>query len=217
MRRTLEAEWMDDPALERRLHVEALQGLARLNRISRAADAIWKPLARLARTHGELSVLDLACGGGDIVRELRARAAEAKLPLRIEGCDRSAIAVEHAGAQGFFVRDVVRDFPGGYDVYLTSLFLHHLPEDEAAKLLRSMATGRAFFVSDLRRTGAGRLLATFFSRLLTRSPVVRQDAPLSVRNAFTIEEAEDLVRRAKIEGATVRKQWPQRFLISWEG
>ena len=216
MRRTLEAEWMDDPALERRLHVEALEGLARLNRVSRAADALFKPLARLARRHGELSVLDLACGGGDVVPALRSRADRAGLRLRIEGCDRSAVAVEHAGAPGFFVRDVVRNFPSGYDVYLSSLFLHHLPEEEAADLLRSMAKARAFLVSDLRRTATGEFLARLGSQLFTRSPVVHRDAPLSVRNAYSMEEAKALLERAEITGATIRTQWPQRFLISWE-
>jgi SAM-dependent methyltransferase len=216
VKRTLEAEWMDDPALERRLHVEALEGLARLNRVSRAASALWKPLAGLARRHGELSVLDLACGGGDVVRALRERAERTGLPLRIEGCDRSALAIELAGAPGFFVRDVVHDFPSGYDVYLSSLFLHHLPEEDAVVLLRSMAGGRAFFVSDLRRTRMGHALAGFGARIFTRSPVVQRDAPLSVRNAYSMEEAAALVRRAEIENATISKQWPQRFLLSWE-
>lgn len=216
MKRTLHAEWMDDPGLERRLHEEALAGLARLNRFTRAAEALWDPLADLARRHGELRVLDLACGGGDIVRSLRDRARRAGLPLRIEGCDRSALAVELAGEPGFFVRDVVLDFPAGYDVYVSSLFLHHLPDDQAVALLRGMATGRAFLLSDLRRTRLGHMMARLGSLFLTPSPVVRQDAPQSVRNAFTAEEARVLLDRAGIRGARIGMQWPQRFLISWE-
>ncbi|MHC4938045.1 MAG: methyltransferase domain-containing protein [Planctomycetota bacterium] len=202
---------MDDPALESGLHDQALDGIARINRFSRAAAALWPSLKpwRGAR------VLDLACGSGDVVHALRARAAEEGVDLRIEGCDRSPRAVELAG-EGFFIRDVVDDFPAGYDVYLASLFLHHLNEEQAVALLRNMAGGRAFFVSDLRRTRLGYLMARWGARLLTRSPVVRNDAPLSVRNAFSIVEVEGLLARAGIDGATIRRQWPQRFLLSWE-
>ncbi|MHC4847697.1 MAG: class I SAM-dependent methyltransferase, partial [Planctomycetota bacterium] len=133
-----------------------------------------------------------------------------------EGCDRSARAVEQAGGTPFFVRDVIRDFPEGYDVYLAGLFLHHLTEEEAVELLRNMARGTALLVSDLRRTRLGYLLARWGSRCITRSPVVHKDAPQSVRNAFSISEARDLLTRAGIEGAHVERQWPQRFLISWE-
>ncbi len=216
MRRSLEAEWMDDPALEGRLHDQALRGVARINRFSRAATALQRPLADLARRHGELRVLDLACGSGDVVHALTAFAARNRIPLRIEGCDRSVRAVEQAGGAPFFARDVIRDFPEGYDVYLASLFLHHLTGEEAVGLLRNMAQGKALLVSDLRRTRLGYLLARWGSRCITRSPVVRKDAPQSVRNAFSMGEARALLARAGIEGASVERQWPQRFLISWE-
>jgi len=215
--RTLEAEWMDDPGLERRLHEQALAGLARLNRASRAAAALWKPLSDLARRHGRLRVMDLACGGGDVANDLARRARRNGLPLEIAGCDRSALAVARAGGEpAFFVRDVVRDFPEGYDVYLASLFLHHLNDEEAVALLRGMSSGRAFLVSDLRRTWLGEQLARVGARLFTRSPVVHADAPRSVRNAYEIDEVRGLLARAGIEGARIRKTWPQRFLVSWE-
>ena len=166
-----------------------------------------------------MRVLDLACGSGDIVRALARRARRQGIVLDIAGCDVSPRAVQVARAGGsaeFFVSDVLGDgFPGGYDVYLSSLFMHHLRDDNAVELLRRMATGRAFLLSDLRRTRIGYLLARCGTPFITRSPVVRNDAPVSVHNAYSIPEAGELLSRAGVVGARIDKQWPQRYLISW--
>lgn len=205
---------MDDPDLDGTRHREALRGLARLNTVSRSAKTVHAALRRLG---GRLRVLDLAAGGGDVTAGVARLAGPA---LSIEGCDRSPRAVSHARARApgvrFFVHDVVRDGPPpGYDVYVASLFLHHLAEDEAVRLLRGMAQGRALLVNDLRRSRAGHLAARVVPRLLTRSPVVHADARRSVENAFSLAEARALAEKAGLGGATVARRWPFRFLLAW--
>ena len=89
------AEWMDDPAIPAAEHAHALQGLARLNAISRAHRLIWPPLHALARRVGRpLQVLDVASGGGDLPRRLDALARRAGVELHWILSDRSRQAVE---------------------------------------------------------------------------------------------------------------------------
>jgi len=52
-------------------------------------------------------------------------------------------------------------------------------------------------------------------RLLSRSPIVHFDGPVSVQGAFRMDEALDLAARAGLDGATIRRSWPERFLLSW--
>src|SRR5438128_111546 len=52
--------------------------------------------------------------------------------------------------------------------------------------------------------------------LWSRSEVVHVDGPRSVEGAYTPEEALELAKRAGLRGATVRRSWPCRFLLSWE-
>ena len=99
-RRTLESEWMDDPGLDVRQHDEALAGLARINQVSGTVRALWKPLRALARRHGPLRVMDLACGGGDLAVALAALARHAQVPIEMYGCDRSARALRSASSDG---------------------------------------------------------------------------------------------------------------------
>ena len=142
------------------------------------------------------------------------------------GCDVSPRAIEfarrraeRAGAKvEFFERDVLAaPLPDGFDAIICSLFLHHLNDDQAVEMLRRMAAASRHLVAanDLRRSMAGLLLAYAASKTLTRSDVVRVDAPLSVRAAFTIAEARAIAERAALGGATVKPRWPQRFLLCW--
>ena len=67
----------------------------------------------------------------------------------------------------------------------------------------------------LRRNRVGYLMAWFGCRLLTRSPIVRVDGPLSVAAAFTFDEARSLATRAGLAGAAVSGYFPERFLLVW--
>src|SRR4051794_6469687 len=66
--RTLTSELMDDPQLDPTQHADALAGLQRLNRASRAANAIARPILHLAKEGpaSPVTLLDIACGGGDV-------------------------------------------------------------------------------------------------------------------------------------------------------
>ena len=50
---------------------------------------------------------------------------------------------------------------------------------------------------------------------LARSDVARVDGLRSVAAAFTLEEAGALAAKAGLQGASVRRCWPQRFALSW--
>jgi SAM-dependent methyltransferase len=226
--RRLRPEVMDQPGLDPRLHLQALRGLRRINFWSGSAGILWPPLARLGQSLSPrpLRVLDLASGGGDVPIRLWYRAGRAGLRVVVEGCDVSPVAVEHATREAarrgadvrFFTADALDgDLPGGYDAVVCSLFLHHLTDTQAIRLLRRMAAAadRLVLVNDLVRSRAGLLLARVGTRLLSRSPVVHVDGPRSVEGAFTIEEARRLAERAGLTGATVERRWPCRFLLTW--
>ena len=148
------------------------------------------------------------------------------MPLTLEGCDISPVAVEHARAAAtaaganvrFFVHDALNGpILSGYDAVTCSLFLHHLDDEEACGLLRIMGqtAGQLVLVNDLARSLTGLVLAHVGTRLLSFSDVVHTDGPLSVRAAFTPSEAQALAVRAGLSGAVVGRRWPCRWLLSW--
>jgi 2-polyprenyl-3-methyl-5-hydroxy-6-metoxy-1,4-benzoquinol methylase len=219
---------MDRADLDPDRHRHALQGLERINWLSGSAGILWPSIRRLAEeTNGEsLRILDVACGAGDLSIALFRRATRAGLNLRLEAADISSRALEHAKGRAeaagarilFFQLDALTDdFPSDYDIVFSSLFLHHLHEEQAVSLLQRMARAarRMVLVSDLARSRLGWTAAYLVTRLLTTSEVVHTDGPLSVEGAFTPEEVLDLAHRAGLRRASVVRRWPFRFLLTW--
>jgi 2-polyprenyl-3-methyl-5-hydroxy-6-metoxy-1,4-benzoquinol methylase len=224
--RRLQPELMDAPDLEEDRHVRALRALERVNVLSGTVGRIWREIRTLNKDRSApLRVLDVACGGGDVVVSLKRRADRSGLPLEVHGSDRSTVALEHARglarASGvdveFFQQDALTEpLPQGYDLICSSLFLHHLTEDEAVALMRSMvAAAPAGFIQDLRRTRMGHALAFITLRTLARSDVAQVDGTRSVEGAFTVSEAAALASRAGIAQLEIRRCWPQRYTMSW--
>lgn len=213
-------ELMDDPGLDPAEHRRALAGLARLNWLTGSAGLLWRAMRPLA---GELPlrILDVATGCGDVPAALARRARRAGVPIEIQACDISETAIATAKAKAsdihYFRHDVLTDpLPTGFDAVTCSLFLHHLSEASAVKLLAAMArAGRALFVNDLSRSRMNHALVWLTCRALSRSPVVHHDGPVSVRAAFTRSEALSLAERAGLHGADVTSKFPCRWLLSW--
>jgi 2-polyprenyl-3-methyl-5-hydroxy-6-metoxy-1,4-benzoquinol methylase len=221
--RERQPEWMDEPDIDPALHRQALAGLARLNAFGRSSSMIFGALRRLKQP---LRILDVACGGGDVTVNLARRAARNGWPWEFTGVDKSAtaldVAAKRAAAAGVKVEfqplDVVADeLPGGYDVIICSLFLHHLSDDEALGLLRRMAAAaeRKVVISDLHRSRWNYAMTLAACQLATRSPVVHKDGPLSIRAAFSLSEARSLAERAGLTGARISARFPVRWLLEW--
>jgi 2-polyprenyl-3-methyl-5-hydroxy-6-metoxy-1,4-benzoquinol methylase len=229
--RNRQPELMDDPGLDRRLHDQALAGLRRINWWSRTGAAIWQAIERTVQTRtstAPLRILDIASGGGDQVLWLARQCRQRGISFQIDGCDISPTAVENAttltqrsGISGvrFHQCDALQGaLPGdSWDIVMNSLFLHHLSEAQAIQILRRMreVTRQLLLVDDLRRTLPGYLLAWLGCRILSRSPIVHFDGPVSVEGAFADHEVRQLAEQAGLAGYQLQHHWPQRFLLTW--
>lgn len=227
--RQREPELMDQPGLSESEHRHALAGLGRINWWSRSDAIVWPAILELARGRSgkPLQILDIASGGGDVALSIAARAERAGVSIEVDGCDISPFAVRYATQQAanrgqeqvrFFECDVLSEsLDKQYDVVMCSLFLHHLDEGPARQLLEIMSesTRQLMLVNDLCRSRASYCLAWTACRLLTRSPVVHTDGPLSVAGAFTVSEITELAGQAGLSGFQITRHWPQRWLLKW--
>ena len=217
-------ERMDAPDLPPADHFRALNGLARLNAVSRPLAGVTEVVRRVARKLPRpVRVLDVACGGGDNLGRLLRWARRSGVAVEGCGCDLSKIALTHAALfaelADWRVCDVLREpLPSGFDVLTCSLFLHHLSDADATALLAKMrdAAGSAVVANDLVRGPVGLGLVWAGSRLLSRSKVVHFDGPASVRAAFTPTELRALATAAGMGGAAVRTVFPCRMVLTWE-
>jgi 2-polyprenyl-3-methyl-5-hydroxy-6-metoxy-1,4-benzoquinol methylase len=173
-----------------------------------------------------LRVLDIATGSADLPIRLAQRARSAQLPIQFSACDLSPTALEVAAQAAakanvsieFFPLDAVSDpIPADFDVIMVSLFLHHLSDEQIVQLLAKLAkaTLRLILVNDLVRSWWNFGTVFLATRLLSRSSVVHFDGPASVRAVFTKAELIELAAQAGLTNATVRSQFPARWLLVW--
>jgi SAM-dependent methyltransferase len=169
---------------------------------------------RLEGLDGPASVLDVACGGADVLRDLQRRFPAIR-PLAL---DLSAWPLEFAAGlprlRGDALRLPFRD--RSVDYVITTHFFHHLTDEQIVTVLREFdrVARRGIVVNDLLRTRR----ALFWIRLLTlwANRYVKYDGPQSVRRAFTIPEVEALSRRAGLGWLTVRRHFGHRFTLAGE-
>ena len=204
-----------------------LRDIRRANRWfggTRAVVTALTPLLRAEDASAPLSILDVATGSADIPIALADWARREGWDVRIVATDlqpdvllvarttvgASGIAVEQANALNLPYPD------DAFDVVTLSLALHHFEANDARRVLREMGrvARRMMIVNDLERSWAGYAGAWLFGHLLTTNPMTRNDAPLSVRRAYTRPEALALAHRAGWHAARVRYSVPHRYLLT---
>lgn len=226
--RRRDPELMDDPSLSTAEQLHARAGLARINACTGSAGLLWTPIKQLIDSQSlrNPKVLDIATGSGDVLLRLSRIAARHGMDLQADGCDvcdaalaqaRSAAQCSGARAQFFKVNVLSDELPKDYDVVMTSLFMHHLSDEEAIALLAAMkkAAKRMVLVMDLVRAPANHFFVWLATRLLSTSKVVHFDGPASVRAAYTCNELQKLAQQAGLHGAVIQEAFPCRMMLVW--
>ncbi|MGL6076867.1 MAG: methyltransferase domain-containing protein [Fimbriiglobus sp.] len=228
MLRTLTSERMDDPDLDPGLHRQALLGLRRLNSLSWGSRSMTRFLRQASEKQARpLRILDIATGSGDGLLGLLQASRKWRYPLVGAGCDLSEVALAEARFQAsqrgidaeFFRCDALSDtLPTTFDYLTCSLFCHHLSVTDISKLLNNMANAArvGLVVNDLVRSHWNLINVWLACRLVTRSPVVHFDGPVSVRAALTRAELTQIVEKLGWQKYQVRSQFPARMLLTWE-
>ena len=200
-------ELMDLPNQDEKALRKDLQHLARINRTFGGRKAVETVFHRLADKTRSLLLIDLASGYGDHGRNLLGRAEASRHNVTIVAVDlqfqtlQIARSATPADTKMFFVQADARQLPfrsKGADLAFCSLALHHFAEKDALTVLQEMArVGRLGTACvDLVRSRLAVLGIWLMTTFLIRDPMVRHDARLSVRRAFTDDEMKSLARRA---------------------
>lgn len=194
-------EQMDDPAVDPEGLRRDLANLRTINRWFGGQDA-----ARFAASRAQpgilTSLLDCACGSGDLTR-LQAGLLR---PNRSIGLDFHPLTLAearrlHGHNPIEWVQGDLTALPfaeASFDLVTCHLALHHFSGPDAVRVLRELArvSRGLVVVTDLERSSLGYLGVWLLVHLWLRAPMTRHDALLSVRRAFHKTELLELAREA---------------------
>ncbi len=216
--RSLEAERMDADGFETQVMGDALHRVGSFTRMFGGVRAVRRQLRRFPGA----SVLDV--GAGDLSLLASVEAGTNGEPLVGVDSHMDVVAVAGKAVQGqprlHVVRADGRSLPfadRSFDLVVSTLTLHHLDDIGVCRLLAEMGrvARKAVFTWDLERSGVALGGALALAHTVWRKDaMVRHDAPLSVRRAFTASELGRRANDAGLQQVRVRRAWPARLELT---
>lgn len=197
VKRSLRSEIIDDPALSDKVMDLVYADLARTHTALGNTRTLVSALRKGDRPSRR--VLDIGCGRGQLLTELRRR-----LGVEVIGVELRKPAAPIPGIP-IFRADAVRDPLPRCDTAIAVCVAHHLSDDELVALIRNV--GRfcdRFLILDLVRHSLPLALFRLFVAPFVH-PVNAVDGAQSIQRAFTPTELYTLVHRAvHASGASFR-------------
>ncbi len=219
-------EWMDEPCSDAELRA-CLRDLMKVNRTVLGYRPTLRWLAQFAGpTPSPLHIVDVGCGGGDMLRRIEVWARRKHMAVRLTGVDRNPQVIEAARAFGGATSaiewiaceaDAYRP-SSRIDLVISSLVTHHLSDAEIVRFLAWMEEypTRGWFINDLRRGAMTYYFFTLLAWAMRWHPFVRHDGPVSIRRSFTPDDWSRYLGEAGLPGDAVRifDAWPGRLCVA---
>ena len=179
--------------------------------------AMVKQVAKITRAN-QLSLLEVASGWGDVPRYASQQLAARGIHLSVTLLDRYAT---HVGNGGRSVAGDALALPfqdGSFDLVSCVLFAHHLSPEQVVRFLQeSLRVCRtAVLINDLIRHPL-HLAMVYAGTPLYRSRLTRNDAPASVRQAYTVSEMRDMLCGTPASRIDISRHYLFRMgVIAWK-
>ena len=172
----------------------------------------------VARATSKLSVLEVAAGDGFVPKELQKRFSQIHLEVTL--LDRAPSHLPRNNGMRAVAGDALAlPFQGSaFDIVSSSLFVHHLQPDQVVLFVReALRVCRvAVLINDLVRHPL-HLAVAYAGLPLYRSRLTRNDAPASVRQAYTVEEMRNFLEKAGASRVEIHRQYFFRMgAIAWK-
>lgn len=152
-------------------------------------------------------IYDIGCGGGDFLKEASIWASKNGFKVNITGVDLKDDCIEYAKnyCNGIDNINLIKaDFNDIFlydkkpDIVHSSLFFHHLNDSDIEKFLLKIKEEKvSLIINDLIRNRLAYSSIKLLTKYLSKSHLVKNDAPLSVLRGFSKKEWLNLL--SKIE------------------
>ncbi len=220
-RRSTEKEIMDDFSIQDTRLTDALKELDVINRFLGGNAVSRRGISFLMDQipeQGTLSILDVGSGGSDLTASITAgdrTVSVTSLDINFGACRYS-----HESYPGITViNGSVFNLPfkeRSFDIVHVSLFLHHFTADELKVIIVALyrISRHGVVINDLRRSLFAYIGIAVLTRLFSRSEMVKNDGPISVRRGFVLEELKQVCSQIPSAACSIRRMWAFRWCVT---
>lgn len=223
--RSAAPEIMDDFAMEGEILRDALDKIASINKLlggNKVTLQGVKTLLKGIHRQQTVSILDVGCGNGDMLRTLADYARQHGLNFMLYGIDANAFTVNHAKNLSsaypninYYCEDIFdENLPlQQFDIMLCTLTLHHFKDHEILSLLSYFyAHARlGIVINDLHRSKLAYYLFTALCYVFGLNDMSREDGLVSILRGFKRSDLEHYAKQLQFRKFSIRWKWAFRY------
>lgn len=206
---------MDDFSIQDERIDRALHELKIINKYLGGVSTTKSALKYFVDSENEdLKILDIGSGSSDNLIE-----AKSKYPnLKIFSIDKNLRALSNSKNNLKKINSDAFNLPvknNVCDIVHAALFLHHFTFEELEKLLIEFLriSSKGIIINDLQRSYFAFLGIKVLTVIFSKSQMVKNDAPLSVKRGFRKKELLKLFEDVGITNFVIKKKWAFRWMV----
>jgi len=223
--RTQQTEIMDDFLLEGEELRDALDKIASINQLlggnKLTLNGVKRLLTKADKTKN-ITIADIGCGNGDMLRMLADYGRTQNLQLNLIGIDANAFTISHAeilsedysNIQYQCVDIFSQEFNSlKYDIVLCTLTLHHFTDNDIVHIIATFKKNAAIgvIINDLHRSKLAYRLFTFICYIFKLNRMSREDGLVSILRGFKKEELEAYSQKLNLKNYSIHWKWAFRY------
>ncbi|MCG2430337.1 methyltransferase domain-containing protein [Aequorivita xiaoshiensis] len=180
---------------------------------------------KLIKNHSKgttVTILDIGCGDGEMLRRCADYSAKQNLSFKLIGIDFNENILEIAKSKSaaysnisFLNMDVVNNTEAipETDIVLCTLFLHHFNNEEIKKLTKKILikSRLGIVINDLERSKLAFNLFKLVHKLFLKTKTARHDGLISIAKGFKKNELVKFSEHIPNQRSTIRWCWAYRF------
>ncbi|MFN0050349.1 MAG: methyltransferase domain-containing protein [Cytophagales bacterium] len=168
-----------------------------------------------------ITIADVGCGGGDNLLAIAKWARNQRIRVKLIGIDIKPDCINYAkeNCKAFheisFIESDYQLVDEKFDIIFSALFCHHLNDEQLVHYFKwcDSNSRMGFFVNDLQRNSLAFYSIKYLTKLLSKSYLVKNDAPLSVLRGFRKAELDVYLSKAKVDTFKIMWKWAFRYLV----
>lgn len=218
-------ETMDDFSLEGDVLKDALDKIADINTLlggNKVTIQGVKELIRNIPRNRTITILDVGCGNGDMLRALANFGAKHGFEFKLTGMDANQFTIHHAESLSmsypnisYICEDIFSVVPASksYDIIVCTLTLHHFKDNEIIELLEKfikMSTA-GVIINDLHRSKLAYYLFKGICTIFGLNEMSREDGLVSILRGFKQRDLRYYSQRLNLKDFSIRWKWAFRY------
>lgn len=224
--RASEIELMDDFLLNNKELLLSLDKIATINTLLGGNKITLNGIYKLIKNHNiknkKITILDIGCGNGDMLRFLSKTLIKKNNTINFIGIDANQATITYAKKLSldycnitFYTLDVFsKEFETlEYDIALLTLTLHHFDNHQIANLISKLyhKVTVGIVVNDIHRSIMAYYLFYLVCLVFNLNNMSKKDGLLSIKKGFKKNELKNICKENNLKFYSVKWRWAFRY------